>query len=439
MNLSRALRIKTDSSTSRIAVVGAGGKTTALFQLARELTPPVLVTSTTHFGFWQIPLADQHIVAEEPDDVEDIPANGVTLLTSPSEGDRTPPLHPLVLKDVEKLARKKNIPILIECDGSRGLPLKAPAEHEPPIPDFVDTVIVVAGLSGLGQPLDESHLHRPLLFSALSGLDPGKPVTPESVVRVLLHPSGGLKNFPSGARRVCLLNQADTPELQATAQQMSESLLAGYDSVIIASLKDKVIHAVNERVAGIILAAGESTRFGRPKQLLGWHSKPFVRVVAKTALAAGLSPVVIVTGSNAAEVESAVNDLNVTIVRNESWKAGQGSSIVKGVESLPENIGAGIFLLADQPQVSVEVLRALTESHRREMSAIVAPLILEERRGNPVLFDRITFPDLLSLQGDVGGRAVFHKHKVEFLPWHDDALLQDVDTPEDYQRLIESN
>ena len=220
---------------------------------------------------------------------------------------------------------------------------------------------------------------------------------------------------------------------------MSESLLAGYDSVIIASLKDKVIHAVNERVAGIILAAGESTRFGRPKQLLGWHSKPFVRVVAKTALAAGLSPVVIVTGSNAAEVESAVNDLNVTIVRNESWKAGQGSSIVKGVESLPENIGAGIFLLADQPQVSVEVLRALTESHRREMSAIVAPLILEERRGNPVLFDRITFPDLLSLQGDVGGRAVFHKHKVEFLPWHDDALLLDVDTPEDYQRLIESN
>jgi molybdenum cofactor cytidylyltransferase len=73
------------------------------------------------------------------------------------------------------------------------------------------------------------------------------------------------------------------------------------------------------------------------------------------------------------------------------------------------------------------------------MSAIVAPLILEERRGNPVLFDRVTFPDLLSLQGDVGGRAIFHKHKVEFLPWHDDALLLDVDTPEDYQRLIEHN
>ena len=438
MNLSRALRIKTASPNNRIAFVGAGGKTAAIFQLARELTPPVLVTSTTHFGAWQIPLADQHIVAEEPNDIEDFP-DGITLLTSPAEGDRTSPLPPLVLKDAEKLARKKNIPLLIECDGSRGLPLKAPAEHEPPIPDFVDTVIVVAGLSGLGQPLDESHVHRPHLFSTLSGLAPREPVTPAGVVRALLHPEGGLKNIPANARRICLLNQADTTELQAVAQGMAEDLLEIYDAVVIASLKDKTIHVAHEHVAGIILAAGESTRFGKPKQLLDWRGEPFVRAVAKKALAAGLSPVVVVTGANAEAVEAAVNDLNVSIVRNEDWRDGQSSSIVKGVESLPQNIGAGIFLLADQPQVSVEVLRALTECHRREMPAIAAPLIREERRGNPVLFDRVAFPDLLSLQGDVGGRAVFHKHKVEFLPWHEDALLLDVDTPEDYQRLIESN
>ena len=438
MNLSRALRIKTASPNNRIAFVGAGGKTAAIFQLARELTPPVLVTSTTHFGAWQIPLADQHIVSEEPNDIEDIP-DGITLLTSPIEGDRTSPLPPLVLKDAEKLARKKNIPLLIECDGSRGLPLKAPAEHEPPIPDFVDTVIVVAGLSGLGQPLDESHVHRPHLFSALSGLAPREPVTPAGVVRALLHPEGGLKNIPANARHICLLNQADTTELQAVAQGMAEDLLEIYDAVVIASLKDKTIHVAHEHVAGIILAAGESTRFGKPKQLLDWRGEPFVRAVAKKALAAGLSPVVVVTGANAETVEAAVNDLTVSIVRNEDWRDGQSSSIVKGVESLPQNIGAGIFLLADQPQVSVEVLRALTECHRREMPAIAAPLVGGERRGNPVLFDRVAFPDLLSLQGDVGGRAVFHKHKVEFLPWHDDALLLDVDTPEDYQRLIESN
>jgi molybdenum cofactor cytidylyltransferase len=81
------------------------------------------------------------------------------------------------------------------------------------------------------------------------------------------------------------------------------------------------------------------------------------------------------------------------------------------------------------------VIRALTESHAQEMQSILAPLVLNDRRANPVLFDRVTFPDLLNLKGDVGGRAIFDKHHVEYLPWHDDILLFDVDMPEDYQRL----
>lgn len=431
MNLSRALRLHADTNHAKVAFVGAGGKTSSLFQLARELPPPVLVAATTHLGAWQTKLADKHIIVEEELPVDEIPLDGVTLISGPIEADRaTPP--PAILNRLNRLG----LPLLLECDGARGLPLKAPAEHEPPIPDFVDIVVVVAGLSGIGQPLDEARVHRPHLFSALSGLAPREPVTPAGVTRVLLHPEGGLKNIPADARRICILNQADTAELQAAAQKISEGLLQKYDSVIIASMKDKIIHAVNERVAGIVLAAGESARFGRPKQLLDWRGEPFVRAAARKALAAGLSPVVIVTGANAEEVEGAVCDLDVEIVRNEEWKSGQGSSIARGIESLPENVGAGIFLLSDQPQVSVEVLRALIEARRREMPAIAAPLILEERRGNPVLFDKVTFADLLSLHGDVGGRGIFHKHTVAYLPWHDEALLLDVDTPEDYERLL---
>ena len=133
--------------------------------------------------------------------------------------------------------------------------------------------------------------------------------------------------------------------------------------------------------------------------------------------------------------ENAVRDLDVKIIHNENWQSGQGLSIAAGVRSLPENIGSAIFLLADQPQVGADILHALIESHAQNLPSILAPLVLEERRANPVLFDRVTFPDLLQLTGDVGGRAIFGKHKVEFLPWHDDALLLDVDTPEDYERL----
>jgi molybdenum cofactor cytidylyltransferase len=365
------------------------------------------------------------------------------------------------------------IPLLIEADGSRQKPLKAWAEHEPPVPAFAEMVLQVVGLTGLGRPLNNENVHRPEIFSKLSGLHVDELITPDALVRVLTHTEGGLKNIPENARRAVLLNQADTPELQSAAQGLAHTLIPAYQSAIISSLKQERIFAVHEPVAGILLAAGGSTRFGQPKQLLDWKGQPFIRVVAKTALEAGLAPVVVVTGANAEQIESTIKDLNVIIVRNEEWKSGQGSSIRAGIRSLPppglpqirqqvsslyeknlhdvfggtpagvlregarrvEGAGAAIFLLADQPQITISILRALAEKHAEGLYPIVAPMVMDQR-ANPVLFDRLTFPDLLKLEGDAGGRGIFHKHRVEYLPWHDDRLLLDVDTPEMYARLI---
>ncbi|MBU4225189.1 MAG: nucleotidyltransferase family protein, partial [Chloroflexi bacterium] len=193
---------------------------------------------------------------------------------------------------------------------------------------------------------------------------------------------------------------------------------------------------------GIILAAGEARRFGQPKQLLDYRGQPFVHAVAQTALKAGLAPVIVVTGANAEPVEAALKDLPVQIIRNVDWQSGQSSPIRAGLIALTpgpspikgEGGGAAIFLLADQPQVTPSVLRALVERHSLDLSPIVAPQV-QGQRANPVLFDRVTFPDLLALSGDVGGRAIFSKHPVAYLPWHDDSLLLDVDTAEDYKRL----
>ena len=159
MELLRALRLNKNPGESRITFVGARGKTTALFQLARELTPPVIIASTTHFGAWQVPLADRHIIAASPEQIGEI-GTGVTLVSGPVENERTTPVNSDVLLHLRNLARGKNIPILLECDGARGLPIKAPAEHEPPIPDFVESVVVVAGLSGLGKPITDEFVFR---------------------------------------------------------------------------------------------------------------------------------------------------------------------------------------------------------------------------------------------------------------------------------------
>jgi len=144
--------------------------------------------------------------------------------------------------------------------------------------------------------------------------------------------------------------------------------------------------------------------------------------------------VVIVAGVHTPEIRAAVADLPVMVIHNPDWEAGQSTSVRCGLRALPDTIGAAIFLLADQPQIPIELVRALSDQHAQALSPIVAPLI-DDRRGNPVLFDRLTFDDLMSLSGDVGGRAAFAKHPITYVPWHDANLLLDVDTPEDYQRL----
>jgi len=293
----------------------------------------------------------------------------------------------------------------------------------------------VVGLSGLDKPLTDETVHRPEIFAELSGLEIGETVTPDALVRMLNHPSGGLKNIPFNARRVVLLNQADSPELQAQAKEMAERLLIAYDSVVVASLGQNQIRAVHDSIAGIILAAGEAKRFGQPKQLLDWNGKSLVQHVAETALSAGLSPVMVVTGASAEAVEASIRELPLTIIHNPDWKNGQSTSLQSGLQSLPPKTGAAIFLLADQPQITPTVLRALVERHSADLSPIVAPQV-QGQRANPVLFDRVTFPALMSLTGDVGGRAIFSKFPVTYLPWHDENLLADIDTPEDYKRLM---
>ncbi len=220
---------------------------------------------------------------------------------------------------------------------------------------------------------------------------------------------------------------------------MAASLLTVFDAVVIASVQRGEVHAVHERVAGIVLAAGEAARYGQPKQLLEFHGEPFVRRAAKTALSAGLWPVVVVTGAYAEAVENVLRDLPIVITRNEA-RRGRPIRIAEGraeAGACPRRqVGsAAIFLLADQPQVSVGVLQALRARHAQGLFPIVAPLV-QDRRASPMLFDQDTFPALMELTGDTGGRALMRAFPVEYVPWHDATLLLDVDSEADYQRLL---
>jgi molybdenum cofactor cytidylyltransferase len=420
------------------AFTGAGGKTTTIFALARGLPGPSLITTTTHIGAWQIEHADCHVVARNLADLDDLGDAKVNVVTGPEGPDRRlSAVSGTVLARLRIMSLSRGWPLLIEADGARQKPLKAPGAEEPQVPEFVENVVVAAGMEGLGRPLDDQTVHRPGVFAGLAGLQQGAPITAESVAKVLQDAQGGLKGVPARARRIALLNQADTSELQAEALQIAHALDGSYDAVLIASAHSGLVHAALEPTAAIVLAAGGATRYGSPKQLLAWKGQPLVRAAAQAALAAGLSSVVVVMGAHAAEVETALQGLPVTLARNQAWTDGQASSIRRGLEACPPGIGSAVFLLADQPFVSPAVIRALADAHASEAAAIVAPLIGGDRRGNPVLFDRETFADLRGLRGDEGGRAIFSRHGVHYVPWHDERLILDIDTKEDYRKLLE--
>lgn len=428
---------------TRLAIVGGGGKTTAMFQLAHQFETPVIVTTTTHLGTEQGALADVHFALRDgavlPDMERVIRDHQVVLVTGePHSDERLGSTPPEILLQLKVFADEKTIPLLIEADGSRKLPIKAPAEKEPVIPDWVNTVMVVVGLSSVGMIASEQTIHRFSHFSAITGLPQGEQIGVHAIEKMLVHSSGGLKRIPKGAKRIALLNQADDDDLVMAASALAERLIGVYDTALVASLKesDAGVKYCAERIAGVVLAAGGASRYGEPKALLEWHREPLVRHVAIKALEAGLKPVVVVIGAVIEPIRDALVDLPVVFVENPGWEKGQSTSLRVAMNALEGfACGGAVMLQADQPRVPVALLRQLIELHAKDISTIVIPRV-EGHPSSPVLFDRQYFKILTTIEGDKGGRALFEKYRKQWLEWRTAEDLMDIDTPKDYARLL---
>jgi len=435
MDLVKAFRL---TNKTKVAIVGSGGKTTAMFQLARDFGSRVILTTTTHLAQDQLMQADRHIALEDLADLPSIEkdlAGDILLFTgSEIEANRVKGPGQEILVQLGALAERWECPLLIEADGARQLPIKAPADHEPSIPDFVDTIIVVAGLSGLGKPLNEKWVHRPEIFSDLVGVPLGSEVTSQHLADALTSSRGGLKNIPDTARKLLLINQLDSFPNWKTFHEHLLLFLSHYQAVGFAVLEDQMLLELYEPIAGVILAAGGSSRFGTTKQLLDWKGKPLVNHAAETALAGGLSPVLVVTGADNRKVTRSLENLPVECVFNPNWEQGQSSSVRTGIEALPPNVGAVIFLLVDQPFISPRLIQRLIKAHAIKRAPIIHPQVNDER-ANPVLFDREVFQELSSLEGDTGGRVLFNTFPSRGVPWENDLIQKDIDTPEDFERL----
>jgi molybdenum cofactor cytidylyltransferase len=191
-------------------------------------------------------------------------------------------------------------------------------------------------------------------------------------------------------------------------------------------------------IAGVLLAAGRSQRMGQPKLLLPWRGMPLIRYVVQQMLDTQLDELIVVIGHRADHVIAALEGLAVRIVLNTDFLDGQSTSLRAGIAAVHSEASAVVVLLADQPLLQPQTVDALIERYRQEQSLIIVPRC-EGRRGNPVLFDRRLFPDLLAITGDQGARNVIkvYEQQIDWLNTTDGGTLLDIDTPQMYEQLVE--
>jgi len=190
------------------------------------------------------------------------------------------------------------------------------------------------------------------------------------------------------------------------------------------------------KVAAIILAAGASNRFGRPKQLLPWGKKTVLQHIIDVVLSSPVEQTIVVLGYRAEELQSNVKDARVETVVNESWNEGMSSSVRAGLSAVRPEVEAALFVLADQPTLTSETIAQIVRRYGETLSPIVVPTY-KGKRGNPVLFARSLFAELSAQEGDVGGRLLIARYEdeVEEVEVRTDAVLVDIDTMEDYLKM----
>lgn len=189
-------------------------------------------------------------------------------------------------------------------------------------------------------------------------------------------------------------------------------------------------------VSAVVLAAGMSSRLGRPKQLVSLGSRPLLEGVLDAIRGSKVRGVVVVLGHESDEVARRVRLRPAErVVVNPDYSRGLSTSVKAGIRAVSPGASAVLLVLADQPFLSTALVDRIVDAYLASAARVVAPT-RRGLQGNPVLVDRSLFPEVLGVEGDVGAKPVIARHRDEtvFIEVEEQDALLDVDTEEDLRR-----
>lgn len=191
-------------------------------------------------------------------------------------------------------------------------------------------------------------------------------------------------------------------------------------------------------IVALILAAGQSKRFGSPKQLLKWKESNLLEHAIQSSCKSKAYKTFLVLGANYDQILEETDLSNVEVIRNDNWENGLGNSIAFGVNHILKDISKidGILLmLADQPLVDSNYLNSIIAEFEPNKEEIIASSYLNGKKGVPALFDKVYFKELSNLKGDVGARKIIKTYSTDVITLNAGEMLFDIDTKEDYDKL----
>jgi probable selenium-dependent hydroxylase accessory protein YqeC len=241
LELHRAIGI---SSGDVVAFVGAGGKSSAILAISDELLEAgktVLAVPTTKMLVNEAEKIGSLVTSEDAGELSAKArealsggASGVVVGSGLLSKNRVGGVEPAVVSSLAPLADV----VLVEADGSRRRPIKGTAEYEPALPDAATLVVAVGNISAFGMPVDEEHVHRPELFSKLTGIGPGQSITARAFARALAE--GSLASIPDGARPAALITGVHPGKSMSDAAVVTRELWRlGIKKVVLSSLPDE--------------------------------------------------------------------------------------------------------------------------------------------------------------------------------------------------------
>ncbi len=435
-----------------ISVFGGGGKTAILSRLASEIASGgkrVLITTTTKS---YLPAAVPLFLTDDP--------QYFRALKNHYRNNHLAFLGKRVLKNgkvegigphvVEHISQHLQVSILVEADGSRGLPIKGYASYEPVVPPCSDFLAAIIGADAIGSCISEDTVHRPHEFSTAIETGQGSIITEKTVASAFVYMLFTGKLQAPRAEPICVLNKADLlKDAGETALKIAGFLCEAKSKpgqlVLTAANKDNPVQVIlmatenriHPEVSCVVLAAGESSRMGQDKLLMPYGNQTILEHTLAQIATSGIEDIVVVVKPESPWKQK-INPDKFKIVESPGHFKGMAESLKTGLKAVNGKSQGVIFALADQPHVPPLIYRQLKERYCEKLKLITCP-VYQGRKGNPTLFDRRTWPALMALSGDLGGRELLKragKDDIGLLETDSQAVITDIDTPEHYRDII---